>query len=197
MAKDKKKKPLARTTRMGFDKSEKEEELVADALKRKDMDTGRVELIDRDTSTPVIETYDKDTGKLEGSIVLKDGNREGLLALVKIIEAVEVEQDHDANINSFKHSGKFNIENPSTVDRLWDVDVSLKNIGSTDLKSKDISIRELGTESPENINSRDFKITKDIKNLLIVKEFISTLPNADDVLNINDIEKELLKLNKQ
>jgi hypothetical protein len=194
MAKDKKKKPLARTTRMGFDKSEKEEELVADALKRKDMDTGRVELIDRDTSTPVIETYDKDTGKLEGSIVLKDGNREGLLALVKIIEAVEVEQDHDANINSFKHSGKFNIENPSTVDRLWDVDVSLKNIGSTDLKSKDISIRELGTESPENINSRDFKITKDIKNLLIVKEFISTLPNADDVLNINDIEKELLKL---
>ena len=34
----------------------------------------------------------------------------------------------------------------------------------------------------------------DIKNLLIVKEFISTLPNADDVLNINDIETELLKL---
>ncbi|MFX0022693.1 MAG: hypothetical protein ACFE9S_10225 [Candidatus Hermodarchaeota archaeon] len=192
--KDKKKKPPARTTRMGYDKTEAEEELIADALKRKDMDTGRVELLDRDTSTPVIETYDEDTGKLEGSIVLKDGNREGLLALVKIIETVEVEQDHDANINSFAHSGKFNIENPSNVDRLWDVDVSLEKIGSTDLKSKDISIRELGTESPDNIDSRNFKITKDIKNLLIVKEFISTLPNADDVLNINDIEKELLKL---
>ncbi len=194
MARDKKKKTTARTTRMGYDASEADEELVAEALKRKDMDTGRVELLDRDTSTPVIETYDEDTGKLEGSIVLKDGNREGLLALVKIIETVDVEQDHDANINSFAHSGKFNIENPSNVDRLWDIDVSLENIGSTDLKSKDISIRELGTESPDNIDSRDFKITKDIKNLLIVKEFISTLPNADDVLNINDIEKELLKL---
>ncbi len=191
--KDKKKKTPARTTRMGYDKSEADEELIAEALKRKDMDTGRVELLDRDTSTPVIETYDEDTGKLEGSIVLKDRNREGLLALVKIIETVDVEQDHDGNINSFAHSGKFNIENPSTVDRLWDVDVSLENIGSTDLKSKDISIQELGTESPDNIDSRDFKITKDIKNLLLVKEFISTLPNADDVLNINDIEKELLK----
>ncbi len=191
--KDKKKKPSARTSRMGYDKSEADEELVAEALKRKDMDTGRVELLDRDTSTPVIETYDEDTGKLEGSIVLKDRNREGLLALVKIIETVDVEQDHDANIKSFSHSGKFNIENPSSVDRLWDIDVSLENIGSTDLKSKDISIRELGTESPDNVDSRDFKITKDIKNLLLVKEFISTLPNADDVLNINDIEKELLK----
>ena len=191
--KDKKKKPSARTARMGWDKAEAEEEIIAEALKRKDMDTGRVELLDRDTSTPVIETYDEDTGKLEGSIILKDRNREGLLSLVKIIETVDVEQDHDANIKSFAHSGKFNIENPSSVDRLWDIDVSLENIGSTDLKSKNISIRELGTESPDNVDSREFKITKDIKNLLLVKEFISTLPNADDVLNINDIEKELLK----
>lgn len=191
--KDKKKKPPARKARMGWDKAEAEEEIIAEALKRKDMDTGRVELLDRDTSTPVIETYDEDTGKLEGSIILKDRNREGLLSLVKIIETVDVEQDHDANIKSFAHSGKFNIENPSSVDRLWDIDVSLENIGSTDLKSKNISIRELGTESPDNVDSREFKITKDIKNLLLVKEFISTLPNADDVLNINDIEKELLK----
>ncbi|MCK4778932.1 MAG: hypothetical protein KAT57_02030, partial [Candidatus Lokiarchaeota archaeon] len=80
---------------MGYDATEAEEEIIAEALKRKDMDTGLVELIDRDTSTPVIETYDGDTGELEGSIVLKNGNREGLLALVKIIETVDVEQDHD------------------------------------------------------------------------------------------------------
>ncbi|MFX1364814.1 MAG: hypothetical protein ACFFCE_15555 [Promethearchaeota archaeon] len=193
MARKDKKKTETRS-RMGFDRSEADEELIADALKRKDMDTGRVELIDRDTSTPVIETYDKDTGELEGSIVLKDGNREGLLALVKIIEEVDVKQDHYAKVESFTHSGKFNIENPSTVDRLWDIDVSLENIGSTDLKTKDISIRELGTEEPENVDSRNFKIKKDIKNLFLVKEFINTNPNADDVLNINDIEKELLKL---
>jgi len=192
--KDKKKKETRPTERMGWGKEEAEEEIVTEGLKRKDMDTGRVELIDRDTATPVIETYDEDTGKIEGSIVLKDRNREGLLALVKIIEEVDVNQDHDANIKTFTHKGKLNIENPSTVDRLWDIDVSLENIGSTDLKSKDISIQELGTETPDNINSREFRITKDIKNLLLVKEFICTLPNADDVLNINDIEKELTKL---
>ena len=191
--KDKKKKVTKPSPRMGYDAAEADEEIIADALKRKDMDTGRVELIDRDTATPVIETYDEDTGKLEGSILLKGGNREGLLALVKIIEEVDVKQDHYANIDSFTHSGKLNIENPSTVDRIWDIDVSLANIGSTDLKSKDISIRELGTEDPDNVDSRQFKIKKDIKNLLLVKEFINTNPNADDVLNINDIEKELLK----
>ncbi len=191
--KDKKKKEKP-ARKMGWDDSEAGEEIIANALKRKDMDTGRVELIDRDSATPVIETYDEDTGQLEGSIMLKDGNREGLLALVKIIEDVEVKQDHDANIESFDFSGKFNIENPSSVDRLWDIDITLDKIGSTDLKSKDISIRELGTESPDNIDSREFQIKKDVKNLLLVKEFISTLPNADDVLNINDIEAELLKL---
>jgi len=189
--KDKKKKA---ETRMGFAAAEAEEELVADRLKRKDLDKGRVELVDRDTSTPVIETYDRDTGEIEGSIVLKDGNRQGLLALVKIIEEVNVKQDHDANIESFQFTGKLNIENPSKVDRLWDIDVSLENIGSTNLKSKDISIQELGTEEPENIDSREFQLKKEVKNLLLVKEYISTLPNADDVLNINDIEKELLKL---
>ncbi|MFX1281293.1 MAG: hypothetical protein ACFFA3_18220 [Promethearchaeota archaeon] len=190
MAKDKKKKP----SRMGFDKEEAGEELVADALKRTDMDEGKVKLVDRDTATPVIETYDEDTGALEGSILLKDGNREGLLALVKIIEDVEVKQDHDANVDSFNFGGKISIENPSNSDRLWDIDVSLKNIASTNLKSKDISIRELGTEYPDNVETKEFELKKDVQNLFLVKEFISTLPEADDVLNINDIEKELLKL---
>ncbi|MFX1477461.1 MAG: hypothetical protein ACFFCI_04970 [Promethearchaeota archaeon] len=189
--KDKKKKP-ERT--MGFDATEAKEELVADALKRKDMDVGRVELVDRDTSTPVIETYDEDTGKLEGSILLKDRNREGLLALVKIIEEVEVEQDHDANVKSFSFGGKISVENPSKEDRLWDIDVSLSNIGSTNLKEEQISIRELGTDSPENVESREFQLTKEVENLFVVKEFISTLTNADEVLNINDIERELSKV---
>ncbi|KKN02015.1 hypothetical protein LCGC14_1122010, partial [marine sediment metagenome] len=93
--KDKKKKAVSGT---GWDKSEADEELIADALKRIDMDSGRVSLVDRDTSTPLIETYDEDTGQLEGSILLKGGNREGLLALVKIMENIEVKQDHNANV---------------------------------------------------------------------------------------------------
>jgi len=188
--KDKKKK----SSSMGWDEGEAGEELVADALKRTDKDEGKVKLVDRDTATPVIETYDEDTGKLEGSILLKDGNREGLLALVKIIEDVEVKQDHDANVDSFSFGGKISIENPSKADRLWDIDVSLDNIGSTNLKSGDISIRELGTEYPDNVETKEFELKKDVQNLFLVKEFISTLTEADDVLNINDIEREILTL---
>jgi len=187
--KTKKKKP----TRMGWDETEAGEELIADALKRTDMDEGKVKLVDRDSATPVIETYDEDTGKLEGSILLKNGNREGLLTLVKIIEDVEVKQDHDANVESYSFGGKISIENPSKTDRLWDIDISLDNIGSTNLKSKDISIRELGTEYPDNVETREFELKKDVQNLFLVKEFINTLTEADEVLNINDIERELLK----
>ncbi len=194
MGKKDKKKRERPERRMGWDAAEAEEELVAEALKRKDKDAGRVELIDRDTATPVIETYDEDTGKLEGAIILKDRNREGLLALVKIVENVEVEQDHDVNVESFNFGGKISIENPSTEDRLWDIDVALTNIGSTDLKSSEISIRELGTSAPDNVESREFKLKKDVKNLLLVKEFISTRTTADDILNIHDIETELLKI---
>ncbi|MHA1931613.1 MAG: hypothetical protein ACW96X_03680 [Promethearchaeota archaeon] len=188
------KKRVKRPTRMGYDDSEAGEELIAEGLKRTDMDEGKVKLVDRDTATPVIETYDEDTGQLEGSILLKNGNREGLLALVKVIEDVEVKQDHDANVESFSFGGKISIENPSKADRLWDIDVSLANVGSTDLKSKEISIRELGTEYPDNVETREFELKKEVQNLVLVKEFISTLTDADDVLNINDIEKELLKL---
>jgi len=191
MGKKRKKKP---ERRMGWSAEEAKEELVADALKRTDLDEGRVKLIDRDTSTPVIETYDKDTGELEGSIILKDRNREGLLAQVKIIEEVDVKQDHDGNLESISFAGKLNIENPSKTDRIWDIDLSLKNIGGTNLKSKDISIRELSTEPPENIDSRNFQLTGEVKNLLLVKEYISTLTNADDILNIHDIENNLLNL---
>ena len=196
MAKKAKKK-VKKPSRTGWDKSEAGEELVAEGLKRMDMDEGKVKLVDRNTATPVIETYDEDTGELEGSILLKDGNREGLLTLVKIIEDVEVKQDHNANVESFSFGGKISLENPSKTDRLWDIDVTLANIGSTNLKSKDISIRELGTDYPDNVETKEFELKKDVKNLFLVKEFISTLTEADRVLNIDDIERELLKLKEK
>ncbi len=191
------KKKVKKPSRMGWDDSEKKEELVADGLKRTDKDEGRVALVDRDTATPVIETYDEDTGQLEGSILLKNGNREGLLALVKIIEDVQVKQDHEANVESFSFGGKISIENPSKTDRLWDIDISLENIGSTNLKSKDISIRELGSEYPDNVDTREFELKKDVQNLFLVKEFISTLSEANQILNINDIERELLNIKEK
>jgi len=182
---------------MGFGADEREEALEAEGLKRTQMDVGRAELVDRDTSTPYIETYDEDTGELEGTILLKDGNRAGLLAVVRIVEKVDVEQDHDANIESLGFSGKLNVENPSDKDRLWDIDITLKNIESTSLKSDKIEIKELGISDDDNVESQEFEISGEAKSLLLVKEYINTLPDADNILNINDIETDILKLKDQ
>ncbi|MHA1805516.1 MAG: hypothetical protein ACTSU4_13445 [Promethearchaeota archaeon] len=173
---------------------EEDEALKAEGLKRIDMDVGRVELVDRDTNTPYIETYDEETGELEGSILLKDGNREGLLALVKIIEQVKVEQDHGADMKSIGFKGQLNVENPSKVDRLWDIDLSLKNIEQTTLKSDQIKIQELGVTEEDNVDSQEFQIKGEAKNLLLIKEYINTSSNAGDILNIRDIENDLLSL---
>ena len=176
----------------GWAAEEAAEEKMAEGLKRSDLDEHKVTLVDRDISTPVIETYDANTGELEGSILLKDGNREGLTGLVTIVENVDVELDHDSNINSINFKGKLNVENPSSKDRLWDIDLSLKNIDTTNLKSKDIKIRELGTTKNNNTYSEDFIMKEEIKNLLLIQEYVNTLPDADRILNIRDIETNLL-----
>ncbi len=191
--KDKKTRAAPRTS-TGWAAEEAAEEKIAEGLKRSDLDDGKVILIDRDLSTPVIETYDADTGELEGSILLKDGNREGLPGLVKIIENVDVELDHEANIEAMNFKGKLSVENQSKKDRIWDIDLTLKNIESTTLKSNEIKIRELGTDKNTNTYTEEFVIKGEIKNLLLVKEYVNTLPEADNVLNIRDIESDLLKV---
>ncbi|MHA1296891.1 MAG: hypothetical protein ACTSRH_10465 [Promethearchaeota archaeon] len=192
--KDKKKREVSR---MGWGAEEVEEAKIAEGLKRSDLDIGKVEIVDRDLTTPVIETYDADTGELEGAILLKDGNREGLLGLVKIIEDVNVELDHDSNIESLNFKGKLNVENPSKKDRLWDIDIELKNIEKTNLKSEIIKIRELGTRDDNNVESQEFAIKEEVPNLLLVKEYVNTLPDAGSVLNERDIEADILKLKEK
>ncbi|HUW90727.1 MAG TPA: hypothetical protein VMV43_09420 [Candidatus Nanopelagicaceae bacterium] len=177
----------------GWAAEEAAEEKLAEGLKRSDLDERKVTLVDRDISTPVIETYDAKTGELEGSILLKDGNREGVTGMVKIIENVDVALDHDSNIESINFKGKLSVENQSKKDRLWDIDLSLKNIERTNLKSKDIKIRELGTDKDTNAYTENFIIKEEIKNLLLIQEYVNTLPSADNVLNLRDIESNLLK----
>lgn len=192
---EKEKKPKRKAK--GWDAEDAEERLEAEGLRRMEMDTGKVELVDTNKSTPVIETYDEDTGELEGSIALKDGNREGLLALVKILEEVNVEQDHDVNIESIDFQGKLNVENPSERDRLWDIDLALKNIEGTDLEEEEIKIIELGTEEDNNVDSREFSLSGEAKNLLLVKEYINSLPDADSILNRRDIERDLERIEEE
>ena len=177
MARKKDKRPRDEPRpRYGFAAEEAAEEKLAEGLKRSDLDDGKVTLVDRDISTPVIETYDAETCELEGTIVLKDGNREGLTGLVKIIENVDVELDHDSNINSLNFKGMLNVVNQSKKDRIWDIDLTLKNIDSTNLKSNEIKIRELGTDDKTNTYSEDFVIKEEIKNLLLIQEYVNTLP---------------------
>lgn len=178
----------------GWDEEDRDEALEAEGLKRTDIDSADLELVDRDSSTPYIETYDEDTGELEGAIYLKDGSRSGKAALVKIIEEVKVEQDHEANPESIAFNGKLDVINPSTVDRLWDIDIVLKNIKATNLKSGSIKIQELGITEDDNTDSREFNIKGEAKNLLLIKEYINTLAEADDILNLNDLEADIDKL---
>jgi len=127
----------------------------------------------------------------ESRIELRGGSEEGLLAIVKIAEDVKVEQDHDANLNSLNFSGQLIIENPSNEDRLWDIDVVLKDKDLTNLESDQIIIKELGIEEEDKTYSIDFEIAGDAQNNLLVKEYINTMENADEILNIRDIETHI------
>ena len=46
----------------GWDEEDRDEALEAEGLKRTDIDSAKLELVDRDSSTPYIETYDEETG---------------------------------------------------------------------------------------------------------------------------------------
>lgn len=138
-------------------------------------------------------TY-KEPGEVAGEVVLKGGNQEGLSAIVRITEEVKVEQDHDANITSIGFNGSLSVENPSTVDRLWDIGVTFKDVDAINLESNEILIKELGVTEDDNVEAQEFQLSGDINNLLLIKEYINTLPEADNILNRNDIESDLLTL---
>ena len=131
---------------------------------------------------------------ITGELVLKDGNREGKLAIVKLAEEVNIEQDHEANINAINFNGKLEVANPSTVDRLWDINLTLKNVEGINLESNEIKIKELGITDKDNVESKEFQLSGEAQSLLLIKEYINTMPNADDILTKSDIEADLLKL---
>jgi len=128
------------------------------------------------------------TGEVSG------GSREGLSAIVRITEEVNVEQDHDANIKTIAFTGTLGVENPSTVDRLWDINVTFADVEGISLDSNEIKIQELGVTDEDNVDSREFEITGEAQNLLLVKEYVSTMPDADSILNVRDVEANLLEL---
>jgi uncharacterized repeat protein (TIGR01451 family) len=170
-----------------------DEELIGEDMRKVDIENGRVEVVDTRAATPYIARTDEEEIEIEDQIVLDNGNMEGILALAKITENVDVKQDHYVNVDSIEYNGELRIENPSKENRLWDLDLLLENADLTDLDSNEIEIKELGTEEDDNSYVEEFQIEDKAKNLLLVKEFINTQPDADDILNLSDIESELSK----
>ncbi|TXT54670.1 MAG: hypothetical protein BAJALOKI2v1_750004 [Promethearchaeota archaeon] len=170
-----------------------EEELIAEDLKRVDIENGKVEVVDIGKPTPYVSRTEEEEIDIEDQIILENSNMEGLLALVKITENVDVKQDHYVNVDSIEYNGELSIKNTSNENRLWDINLLLKNADLTNLESEEIEITELGTADDDNSYTEEFQIEDKAKNLLLVKEFINTLPDAEDILNQRDIESELEK----
>ena len=95
--------------------------------------------------------------EVSGEVTGKGG--EGLSAIVRISEEVNVEQDHDANIKSIAFTGTLGVENPSTVDRLWDINVTFADVEGISLDSNEIKIQELGITEEDNVDSRAVSYT--------------------------------------
>ncbi|MHA1148070.1 MAG: hypothetical protein ACTSR8_07465 [Promethearchaeota archaeon] len=142
-----------------------------------------------DTTTTSYE----DTMPSEGEVILKDGSEEGLKAQINVIENVNIEQNHEMEISDFEFTGTLQVKNPSSVDRIWDINIAFESTEGTNLESSEIYIRELGTDEETGVDARDFSIEGEAQSLLLVKEFISTLPEAYESWDISKLEREMLK----
>ena len=152
----------------GFGKEERAEAAEAEKQKGKDMKKGKVSYGGKTA------TYDKTTGRPEGQVVLKDGNEEGLLLPLILEEQVKSHVTHAGEkVEEETISGVFKVKNPSKRDRLWDIDVTLKNIESTSLEGAEFSFKEL---DPEKEQVKEYTIkTEKIQKHLEVTEFVSAL----------------------
>jgi hypothetical protein len=129
-----------------------------------------------------------------GDIIYPDEKREGLAAIIKLAESVNVEQDHYGEIEDINFTGKLEVMNPSTNNRLWDILLKFEDVEATDLKSPEIEIKELGTEEDDNTYSQEFELAEKVQNLLLIKEYINTLSNADEILRYGNIKDNILAL---
>ncbi|MHA1869352.1 MAG: hypothetical protein ACTSU2_13450 [Promethearchaeota archaeon] len=149
-------------------------------LEKETEDESPIEYDDKNIDTEEIETYDKDTGLEEGSLILDDGNREGRVVPVSIREKICLKLEHNGEINESEGAeteGRFSIENVSSKDRLWDINVELANIERTDLEDKYIYFKELAANTSEEIS---YSLNMEqLEPFVEVKEFISTLNDPE------------------
>ncbi|MBN2156437.1 MAG: hypothetical protein JW776_10370 [Candidatus Lokiarchaeota archaeon] len=173
--------------KLGFGADERKEYAEAQDYKRKQMDSGKMAY-----ESDEIQTIDRDSGKKEGVIKLTPGKKEGKLVPVKILENSKIYLEHDGTDAAEESvtSGMFSIENVSTKDRLWDIDLSLKNIDSTDFEEEAISIYEL---APGEKEEKTYEVKEKAARHIDVSEFISTLndPDTESYSLVLDADNEI------
>ncbi len=159
--------------KLGFGADEMNEYNKAQDYKRRQMDSGEM-AYESDT----IETIDHDSGQKEGVIKLAKGKTEGKLVPVKILEKSKIYLEHDGSDAEEESitSGEFSIENVSSKDRLWDIDLTLKDIDSTDFENETLSIYEL---APGEKEEKSYEVKEKAARHIDVTEFISTLNDPD------------------
>jgi hypothetical protein len=139
-----------------------------------------------------IQTIDRDSGKKEGVIKLAPGKKEGKLVPIKILEKSKIYLEHDGSESEEESvtSGEFSIENVSSKDRLWDIDLTLKNIDSTDFEDEKISIEELAPGAKEE---KSYEVKEKAARHIDVTEFISTLndPETESYSLVLDEDNEI------
>ena len=159
--------------KLGFGADEMDEYSKSQNYKRQQMDSG-----DMAYESDEIATIDRDSGKKEGVIKLAQGKDEGKLVPVKIMEKSEIYLEHDGSEGEqeSKTSGEFSIENVSSKDRLWDIDLTLKNIDATDFEDETLSIYEL---APGEKEEKTYEVKEKAAQHIDIAEFISTLNDPD------------------
>ncbi|MFW9924393.1 MAG: hypothetical protein ACFFDW_14010 [Candidatus Thorarchaeota archaeon] len=178
-------------SQFGFGPEETEEEIETEILQEEEME------VDEITVTADQETYDKETGEIEGKIILGDSKMESKLLPIKVNEKIILHYDREGNLTSEEaiRKGSLEILNPSEEHRLWDIKVKLENIANTNLKKELFKVKEL---DPQLSKLFEYSFDAEVEPELQINEFIST-SNDPDVesysLNVNTENEIFMKIN--
>jgi hypothetical protein len=98
---------------------------------------------------------------------------EGSLYKIYIMEEVELTLEHNGKMETSEISGKVSVENQGKKDRIWDIDITLKETQNTDIEEEDIHILKLETGDSWE---KEYKITPELveKPPLEIIESINT-----------------------
>ena len=96
----------------------------------------------------------------------------------KILGTIHEEEksilNSDGDIIKQKVKGILTVENPSSADRLWDIDIFLDDVGNTNVGGKHLAISEL---EAGKTHSQNYKVKN--ARMLVVREKIDTNPSRD------------------